>query len=978
MTIYNPHQIEKEVLGFWKKKKVVERIVKFDSKKKKFYLLDGPPYVNYTPHVGHIKTTAFKDIWGKFKHMQGYSVWFQPGFDCSGLPIENAVEKKLGIKSKRDIEKLGVKKFIQECKNLAEENKPAWMDIYMKLGAWKAWLEPYMTYKNYYLESGWWTVKQIYNKGLLSEGQKPGFWCSHCETVLAGYEVTDSYKNVEDPSIYIKFPLRNEKDTYFLVWTTTPWTLPSNVAIAAHPNEEYVKVEIMNGEKLILAEKRLEVLTELDVGYKILEKFKGKKLNGMKYYGVVDVDLQKKMDKKFHYVIMSIKMLKKRAASKISGEKKDEFDDFVTMDTGTGLVHTAPGLGDYRVGEHYKLAFLSPIDDQGQFTEEVGKYKGLYVKKADPVIIEDMEKNGKLLHVGRVTHSYPLCWRCKTPLIYRMSKQWFLNIDKLRNNMIKENKSVKWLPGFGGEQFNDQLISAPDWAITRQRYWGIPMPVWVCKKCESKKVIGSRKELAKESVKKISVDIDLHKDVVDSIKLKCKCGGEMERVRDIMDVWFDSGISPWASLGYPFENEDMFKKLWPVDLIDESQDQIRGWFYTLMVCSQATFDKKSYNTVCMNGWTLDEKGDKMSKSLGNVVTAEDGYKTLGADLLRLYYCYDNPPWETQKFSMNNAKDLGRSLNVLWNSYLFAKTYADTKTKSLPKSLNKEDKWIISKTNSLIKSVTKNLETFAFHLAGRGLVEFILNDFSRWYIKIVRDRVSPWYDGKDKEGAQYTLFYVLERLVKVLAPITPFISESIYHGLLIKGSGKHESVHLSSWPKHEMINKGLENDMEIVKVLIESMNSLRQDKNVKLRWPVDKVFVQAKDKNVERAIQNLGNIIKVMGNVKEVVIVKKITGKTKRFDKGKLALGGVLKGEALLRELTRHIQNLRKKQGFSVHDNIALWIKSDNTTEKTLKSFEKELSRDVGAKKIFIGKIKSKKGELELEKKKIDIGFERVG
>lgn len=972
MTFYNPKEVEREIQELWKKEKVPESIVQFDRKKPKFYLLDGPPYVNYVPHVGHVKTTTFKDVWGKFKTMQGFSVWYQPGFDCSGLPIENAVEKKLGIKSKKDIQAIGVKKFIEECRKLAEENKPAWLDLYRKIASWRGWVEPYLTYKDYYLESGWWTLKQFYDKGLLVEGYRPGFWCPHCETVLSGYEVTDSYKNLEDPSIFVKFPLKDRKGEFLLVWTTTPWTLPSNVCIAAHPDEYYVKVEISTGEKLILAEKRLEVLTGLEIGFKVIEKFKGKELDGVKYLGIIDSMLQKEVDRKFHYVIMSIKLLKKRAASKVSGGKEDEVEDFVTMDSGTGLVHTAPGLGDYKVGEHYKLAFLSPIDDQGKFTEEAGKYKGLYVKKADPVIIEDLREDDRLLHVGRITHSYPLCWRCKTSLIYRMSRQWFLTIDSIRKEMIEDNKKVKWLPAFAGGRFENVLVDAPDWAITRQRYWGIPLPVWACQKCGEKKVIGSKEELAKNSDKKPAANAGIHKDVVDEIKFRCKCGSEMSRVPDIMDVWFDSGISPWASLGYPFMNKGVFEKLWPIDLIDESQDQVRGWFWYLMVCGQAAFGKRPYHTVCLNGWTLDGKGEKMSKSLGNVVWAEDAYKQLGADLLRLYYCYDNPPWETQKFSLQGAKELGKSLNVLWNSYLFIKTYADNIPKTMPKIIRKEDKWILSRTNSLIGNVTGNLESFSFHLAGRALVDFVLNDFSRWYIKIIRDRVSPWYEGEDKKAAQYVLYYVIERASKAMAPFTPFLAEKIYHDIF--GS----SVHLSSWPKADerLIDKKLEEEMETVKLLTEAAAAARQEAGIKLRWPVSEILVETKDKGIAEAVKGLEGILNIMCNSNSFR-TGKVAGTTKEFAGGKLALGSVLKDEALLRELTRRIQELRKAGGLVVRDKVHLWLKTDKETQKILEKSKEKFLAGIGAKDIVFGPVKEKKGSLELEGIIIEIGFGKV-
>ena len=979
MKPYQQKEIEKSVLEYWRKNQIPEELVKLEPKKKKFYLLDGPPYVNGIPHVGHVKTTTFKDIWGRFKKMQGFSVWFQPGFDCSGLPIENAVEKKLGIKSKKEIEeKIGISKFIKECKNFAEQNLHVWMGLYKKLGALRGWMEPYLTYKNYYLESGWWTIKKMYEQGLLVEGYKPGFWCPKCETVLSGYEVTDSYKNLEDPSIYVKFPVKNRKE-YLLVWTTTPWTLPANVAVCVHPEETYVKVKTQN-DVLILAEKRLDVLHSLEIGYTIIEKFPGKKLEGTKYEPVLDVPVQKELEKveNTHQVILSVPVMKKRVASKTIAKRdvkeKEEVEHIVDMSTGSGLVHIAPGHGDVdnKLGKHYNLPEPSPVNEQGRLTKEAGKFAGIYVKKADPLIIEELKNKNYLLHAEKIIHSYPLCWRCKSPLIYRMSKQLFLKLDKIRGGVIKENKTVNWLPGFARERFHNLVSDAPDWAITRQRYWGITVPLWVCKKCGAKKIIGSRKEL-KELVSDIPDDMDLHKDSVDNIVFKCsKCGGEMKRIKDIMDVWFDSGISPWASLGYPFSNRELFERLWPVDLVDESQDQIRGWFYTLMVCGYSVFKRKPYETVCLNGWTLDEKGEKMSKSVGNVILAEDAYNELGADLLRLYYCVDNAPWETQKFSMRMAKDLRRVLSVLWNSYVFIDTYSDRSLAEKKKMdyIEIEDEWIISRINSIIKDVTNYMETFHFHHAARTLVEFILNDFSRWYIKIIRDRVSPWYEGKDKEAAQFTLLYVLKRVLKLLAPFTPFITEKIYTDVF-----QEKSVHLSSWPEPEdVIDKELEEYMNIIKDFVEKINSIRQEKGIKLKWPLKQVTIYPKNEKVKKAVKVLEGILKETGNAKTVKISEKPV-KGKETDFGSVSVGDIDKDESFIREFIRFVQVLRKKEKLKVTEKIRLYVECDENTETLLKRFDTNILKNTGSSELIF-EIKHQKSVMEFEDKKVKIGFEK--
>jgi isoleucyl-tRNA synthetase len=951
---YNPKEIEKKVKTIWSAKKIPDKIVKFTGKKK-FYLLDGPPYVNAAPHVGHVKTTTFKDVWGKFKKMQGFSVWFQPGFDCGGLPIENAVEIKLNIKSKQDIEKLGIDRFIEECSHLALGNETVWLDLYKKIGAWRGWLKPYLTSDNYYIESGWWTFKKIFEKGLLFKGKKPGFWCSHCETVLSGYEVTDSYKDLEDTSILIKFPIKDKKE-FLLVFTTTPWTLPANVALCAHPDEIYVKV-LVNNEKLILAEKRLEIFDQLAMSYKVLERFLGKKLDGLKYEPVLDIPLQKEL-KNAHKVLMSIPIMKKRVASKISFKKgiteKEEFDHLVTMDVGTGIVHIAPGHGesDNKLGKHYKLPEPSPVNEQGRLTEEAGEFSGYYVKEADLLIIERLREKNLLLYSGKIVHSYPLCWRCKTPLIYRMSEQWFLNIDSIRSSLIKESSNVRWLPGFASERFRNILLEAPDWAITRSRYWGIPIPIWVCEECGEKKVIGSIEELKKEA--KLKKDISLHKNFVDRILLSCKCGSIMTREKDIMDVWFDSGISPWASLGYPFKNKGIFKKLWPVDLIDESSDQTRGWFYSLMVTGFSTFNEKPYNTVCLNGWTLDEKGEKMSKSLGNVVLATDAYNELGADVLRLYCCYDVSPWETQKFSFRNAKDLGRSLNILWNTYNFFRTYCKIDRKKT--KLKIEDRWMLSMLNSLIKSTTENLESFNLNNVGRDIVNFIVNDFSRTYIKLVRDR-------KDK-AVNYTLTTIFDTITRLMAPITPFISEYIYHEM------NRQSVHLSEWPKpdEKRIDKDLEKDMLLIDDIVNNVNIMRKENKIKLRWPLPLLVVDSKIKNKESK-----EILKNMCNVKNVKFGKDKKLLKKKFQNGTVYLDTkIIRDEALLRELLREIQEQRKKNNLTVKDSIILYLDNDK-----MKKFSKEIKEKVCAKKIVFKKQEKILGKVLFNKDIVGFYFEKV-
>ncbi len=1015
---YDQKAIEAEITAMWEKEGIPTKISQQRVGKKTFFLLDGPPYANAQAHVGHVKTTTCKDIWSRFKLMQGFDSLFLPGFDCHGLPTEVMVEKELGIKSKSELEKIGIKKFDEMCLEKVTNTEKAWVAYYRNLGAWRAYYEPYFTYKDSYIESGWWTAKQLYDKGLMVEGEKPIHWCSHCETSLSGYEVSDSYKEVSDPSIFVKFPVKGKEKEFLLVWTTTPWTLPANVAVAVKGDETYVKVRYC-GELLILAKPRLDaVFTELlhagEKEYEIVEEFDGSALEGLEYTPLLDTPSQQKLaGKNAHKVILSVKVMmnkkykKKMAKEETNGEgertaeaKKasaqatadsakpaeavEEYEDFVTMGDGTGLVHCAPGCGqsDYFMGKHYGLPAISPVDVHGKFTADGGKWAGVYVKKADAEIMTHIQEIGLMLNADYKTHRTTLCWRCKTPLIFRLSRQWYLKVDPLKEKMLAQNDEVTWYPAFGQVKFANWLSDREDWCISQQRYWGIPMPIWECKKCNAKLVIGSRDELMQNATKKPDDLSDLHRHTVDPIKLKCKCGGEMERVQDIFNVWFDSGIAPWASLGYPFANKALFEKVFPVDLIVESQDQIRGWFDSLMFASTGVFGKAPYKQVGLMGWVLDEKGEKMSKSLGNVVSATDAITKLGADALRFYYCWEVPPWEVQKFSFKSAGEIQRFLSILYNSYVFFETYLpekfkpDAMTEEYCKALPAEDRFIVSAVNNLAEKATKHLEAFEFQHAGRELLEFTVNAYSRWYVKLIRDRCSG-ADEKSKKQAFSTVYYVLMKLSKLLAPLTPFIAEKLYQNLKrFDSNQKWPSVHFAEYPAKDpkLVDCKLEEQMLFAMQLTETANSMRQEAKIKLRWPVARIAVSG-DEKAKDAAYALGTIIASSTNAMEVSFAaeKPQQGKwlSREFAKGSTLYLDTEMTPALAmlsatRELTRAVQAARKAEGYVVSERIALVLQcTDHGFQKHIAEHEKEISAEVGAKSIAFGRIETAKATADL-------------
>ena len=940
MLMYDFKKTEEDIRTYWKKIKLLDKLNSKNKNGKPYFLLDGPPYANDIPHIGHLRNTVYKDLNIRLAFLKGFNVLFQPGFDTHGLPVENKVEKKLGLKSKKDIEKMGIKKFTDICKASAAENKDLWLDVYDKLGSWYSWKSPYLTYENSYIESGWWAFKEIWDKGFVYEGKKPVFWCPSCETALAGYEVTDSYAMLKDPYILIKFKVKNSKNDYLLVFTTTPWTLVANVAIAAKDDADYIKVETTHGN-LILAKDRLDVLTENSIGYKILETFKGKKLEGLSYEPILDVPQQKELEKnpKAHKIYMSIPILKERVSAKMRTKTgmvgKDVFEDFVTTTEGTGLVHTAPGHGktDNEIGKHYDLPEPSPLDDSCRYTDEAGQFSGLFVKNADKDILEVLEKTNKLLVNSKVEHKYPLCWRCKSPLIFRMSNQWFIKVDQVKNKMLEENKYVKWHPDFAKEKFETWVLNADDWNVSRQRYWGIPMPIWKCK-CGEIKVIGSLKELEENSIKKPGKGFDLH--TASEVTLKCKkCKDEMKRINDIFDVWFDSGIAPWASLGYPMQNKKLFEEHYPVSRINESQDQVRGWFYSLMFCGVATFNKTPYLEVSMPGWVVDSKGEKMSKSVGNVVFGKDAIEELGADSLRFYYMWDIAPYELQMFNKETIKkEVWKIFDILINLNNYLHGLGDIKK---PKITNIEDKWLLSKLNSLIENYNKNLDSFEYHAAARELEDFILNVLSRGYVHMIRERADT------DNSLSYFLHEALSKILILLAPITPHLSESLFLKLKDRYKLKEESVHLLDWPEsdNKLIDKKLEENFEKVKEIIASILCEREKIKMGIRWPLASVTITN-----ETDLKEYNDVIKSQTNIKEIKWKRgnqKIELDTK--------LTKELEQEGYSREITRLIQNIRKEMGLKKQDIINVNIKTSYDLGKFLMNIKKK----VGAKTLEAGK-----------------------
>jgi isoleucyl-tRNA synthetase len=773
------------------------------------------------------------------------------------------VEKSLKISSKKDIENIiGIDRFIAECKKYAVDNVKSQTRAFKNIGVWMDWDHPYITYDENYMQSVWWTIKQAHEKNLLYKGVKVVHWCPRDETALAGYEVTQDYRMTKDPSIYVKLPIRDTPAEFILVWTTTPWTLPANEGVMVHPDKIYVKVQVDNG-RLILAKERLEVVLGGEQ-YKILEEFQGSKLEGLSYVPPLLEETKTPTGGNLHRVLLS--------------------REYVTMTEGTGIVHTAPGHGeeDYEVGQRYGLPPFSPVDPAGRFTVEAGKYSGLKVREANHVIIEDLKKKGLLFREETIEHSYPHCWRCKTPLILRATSQWFLKITALKEKMIRENNKVTWMPEWAGSRrFNDWLQGARDWVISRQRYWGVPLPVWTCEKCGEQTVVGSKRELVKVAIKPPK-NFDLHRNGVDKIKVRCRnCGGVASREQDVLDVWLDAGHASWADLGYP-PNLRELKAWWPADVIVEAHDQTRGWFYSQLGPSVLLFNRGPYKSVLMHGHTLDQKGEKMSKSTGNVVWPDDVVPKFGRDALR-FYCLQTTIWEDFSWSWTALESTYRTLQIIWNVFAFATLYMNLDkfnprtwtAQKLAGSLLAEDKWLLSRTETLVRQSTEYMEKMEYHLAARALGEFCIEDLSHWYIRLVRRRFWLERESPDKLAAYTVLYHALKTWAQLASPFMPFLTETLYQEAFRNAqTDNSESVHMISWPKTQkkLVNTRLEEEMNIIHHISRAVASARQSKKIKLRQPVAKILVVSEKPIVKQATQKLRPLLLRTANAKQVELV----------------------------------------------------------------------------------------------------------
>ena len=1025
---------EKQVEKFWEDNQIFEKSMKVREGNPSYVFYDGPPTANGKPHIGHVETRVIKDMIPRYRTMKGYQVPRKAGWDTHGLPVELEVEKKLGLDGKDQIEKYGVEPFIEQCKESVWKYEGMWEDFSHTVGFWADMKNPYVTYHNDYIESEWWALKEIWKKGLLYEGHKIVPYCPRCGTPLSSHEVAQGYKDVKERSAVVRFKVKGE-DAYILAWTTTPWTLPSNVALCVNPDEDYVKVT-SKGYTYYMAAALVD--TVLGEGAEILEHYQGKDLEFKEYEPLFPYAEKRIGNKKAYYVVC---------------------DTYVTLTDGTGVVHIAPAFGedDSKVGHRYDLPFVQLVNEKGEMTEET-PWAGTFCKKADMAVLQALEDKDLLFDAPLFEHSYPHCWRCDTPLIYYARETWFIRMTAVKEDLIRNNNTINWIPeSIGKGRFGDWLENVQDWGLSRNRYWGTPLPVWQCE-CGHQDCIGSIEEL-KEKADNCPDDIELHRPYIDAVTIKCpKCGNEMHRVPEVIDCWFDSGSMPFAQHHYPFENKETFEKQFPAQFISEAVDQTRGWFYSLLAISTLLFNKAPYENVIVLGLVQDENGQKMSKSKGNAVDPFDALQTYGADAIRWYFYTSSAPWLPSRFAGKTVVEGQRKfMGTLWNTYAFFVLYANidnfdaTKYSLEYDKLAVMDKWLLSRLESTVKAVDDNLANYRIPEAAKALQSFV-DDMSNWYVRRSRERF--WAKGmeQDKINAYMTLYTALVTVAKAAAPMIPFMTEDIYQNLVKSiDASAPESIHLCDFPEvHEnWIDPKMEEDMADLLEIVVMGRAARNTANIKNRQPIGTMYV----KSEFQLSEFYKEIIEDELNVKEVVfkddiadfisysfkpqmrtvgpkygkLLNKIKTTLSELDGNKamaeLKSTGELKldingqeivlleedllidmaqmegyvsesdhtitvvldtnltpeliEEGFVRELVSKIQTMRKEAGFEVMDKIRVYAKDNDKIVSIMKNHGDEIKSEVLAEEIVTGETKGYEKEWNINSEKVTMAVERI-
>ena len=1025
---------EKQVEKFWEDNQIFEKSMKVREGNPSYVFYDGPPTANGKPHIGHVETRVIKDMIPRYRTMKGYQVPRKAGWDTHGLPVELEVEKKLGLDGKDQIEKYGVEPFIEQCKESVWKYEGMWEDFSHTVGFWADMKNPYVTYHNDYIESEWWALKEIWKKGLLYEGHKIVPYCPRCGTPLSSHEVAQGYKDVKERSAVVRFKVKGE-DVYILAWTTTPWTLPSNVALCVNPDEDYVKVT-SKGYTYYMAAALVD--TVLGEGAEVLEHYQGKDLEFKEYEPLFPYAEKRIGNKKAYYVVC---------------------DTYVTLTDGTGVVHIAPAFGedDSKVGHRYDLPFVQLVNEKGEMTEET-PWAGTFCKKADMAVLQALEDKDLLFDAPLFEHSYPHCWRCDTPLIYYARETWFIRMTAVKEDLIRNNNTINWIPeSIGKGRFGDWLENVQDWGLSRNRYWGTPLPVWQCE-CGHQDCIGSIEEL-KEKADNCPDDIELHRPYIDAVTIKCpKCGKEMHRVPEVIDCWFDSGSMPFAQHHYPFENKEIFEKQFPAQFISEAVDQTRGWFYSLLAISTLLFNKAPYENVIVLGLVQDENGQKMSKSKGNAVDPFDALQTYGADAIRWYFYTSSAPWLPSRFAGKTVVEGQRKfMGTLWNTYAFFVLYANidnfdaTKYSLEYDKLAVMDKWLLSRLESTVKAVDDNLANYRIPEAAKALQSFV-DDMSNWYVRRSRERF--WAKGmeQDKINAYMTLYTALVTVAKAAAPMIPFMTEDIYQNLVKSiDASAPESIHLCDFPEvHEnWIDPKMEEDMADLLEIVVMGRAARNTANIKNRQPIGTMYVKSEfqlsefykeiiedELNVKEVVfkDDIADFIsysfkpqmrtvgpkygKLLNKIKTVLSEldgNKAMAELKSTGELKLDIDGqeiVLLEEDLLidmaqmegyvsesdhtitvvldtnltpelieegfvRELVSKIQTMRKEAGFEVMDKIRVYAKDNDKIVDIMKNHGDEIKSEVLAEDIVTGETKGYEKEWNINSEKVTMAVERI-